>query len=174
MSQPPRDLGRVAFATWAFLLHVRGIRAQKADVAAAIEACLAATDDASGERAGDALIVAVDALFGAPSTPEAMSQAATALYGAAAGAAFTADDREARVQAIRKYQFARGLPWLARIWERSDGQVAPTWLLIEKIDDQVYALDPDPWNDIDEERALPVADFHVLWELDGNTHLTLS
>ena len=65
-------------------------------------------------------------------------------------------------------QFGRRLPWLARVYQRSElGAVRAVWLVIESVTDEVIAMDPNPWNDIDEERRLPVDDFHVLWELDA-------
>ena len=77
-------------------------------------------------------------------------------------------ERATRISRIRKYQFTRRLPWLARIVERrQDGSVTPGWLVIQGCTDQVHALDPNPWDDIDEERNLPLADFQVLWELDA-------
>ena len=45
--------------------------------------------------------------------------------------------------------------------------MAPTWLVVERVTEEVLAMDPNPWNDIDEERHIAVGDFHVLWELDA-------
>ena len=28
-------------------------------------------------------------------------------------------------------------------------------------------MDPNPWDDVDEERTVPLGDFQVLWELTG-------
>ena len=57
---------------------------------------------------------------------------------------------------------------MARIWERSEkGEVAPVWIIVERVTDEVTAMDPNPWDDIDEERHIPVNDFQVQWELDG-------
>lgn len=173
MSAEAHDLGRVAFATWVYLLHAAGIRADDSAIVAACDGVAGATDRVAGDAAGEALIARVDALFGGPSEPAAALTAAGRLYGERASGDLGAGDRDARSASLRKYQFGRGLPWLARIWERQDGKVAPTWLLIEKIDERVHAMDPNPWNDIDEERKLPVADFHVLWELDGCSSVSL-
>jgi hypothetical protein len=83
-----------------------------------------------------------------------------------------AGSRDERLVRLRRHQFAHGTPWMARVWERrADGLVAPAWLVIDGVTDRVRALDPNPWNDVDEERSLPVGDFLVLWELDGNAAL---
>lgn len=167
MSAEGHDLGRVAFATWVYLLHAGGVEADDAAVVDACRAIGAATDRAVGDAAGEELIARIDALFGGPSAPETALTVASRLYGDRARGDMGAGDREARTATFRRYQFGRGLPWLARIVERHDGKIVPTWLLIEKVDEQVHAMDPNPWNEVDEQRNVPVADFHVLWELDG-------
>ncbi len=103
-----------------------------------------------------------------------MASVATALYGDRVQRDLGAGDRVERTARIRKYQFASQLPWLARIWERQGESVRPSLLLVERVTDEVTAADPNPWNDIDEDRKLPVSDFHVLWELDGCASLHLS
>ena len=45
----------------------------------------------------------------------------------------------------------------------------PCWLVVERVTDQVAVMDANPWNDIPEERSMPVNDFPVLWELDHCT-----
>ena len=173
MAHESEDLGRVAFATWAYLLHAGGVRAADDEVASACDDVSSASEAATGDVAGLRLLRRVDALFDGPSEPERMLAVARKLFGNRARADLGEGDREARAAGFRKYQFAQGLPWLARIWERNDGKVAPTWLLIEKVDGTVHAMDPNPWNDVDEERKLPVADFQVLWELDGCSNVLL-
>ena len=167
MAGESRDLGRVAFATWVYLLHAAGVRADDGAIASACAQIGEADNAETGDKAGEALMDRVDALFDGPAEPERALAVAGQLYGDRAVNELGAGDRDARTANFRKYQFGKGLPWLARIWERQEGKVAPTWLLVEKIDDLVHAMDPNPWNDIDEERKLPVNDFQVLWELDG-------
>jgi len=162
------------FATWVFMLHVDGIEADDAAVADACRSILAATEEAAGNEAGEALVAAVNArLDGAG--PESLMGASQALYGVRASATLGQGSRTERVARIRKYQFDKQLPWLARIWERTEeGEVEPTWLLVERVTDVVRAADPNPWNDVDEERVIPVDDFQVLWELDACTSVHLA
>lgn len=163
----PQTTLSTALATWAFLLHVDGVEAADEAVKGACEAVKAAADETTGNAAGDALVARVDELL-TGSTLAEVSVFAQALYGERAKADLGEGDRNSRTSRIRQYQFSHSLPWLARIWERQEnGEVAPTWLVVERVTDQVTAMDPNPWNDIDETRHLPVADFHVLWELDA-------
>ena len=105
---------------------------------------------------------------------DAVVAVASQLYGERVRGDLGDGDRAERAARVRSYQFGRSLPWLARIYERqSDGRVAPSWLLVERVGEAVHAMDPNPWNDIDEERQLPWADFLVLWELDGCTSLSI-
>jgi hypothetical protein len=173
MAHEQEDLGRVAFATWVYLLHTSGIRAADGEVAGACDAVSGASEAKAGDAAGKRLLDRVNALFAGPSDPDRALAVAKTLYGDRAAADLGGGDRDSRSAAFRKYQFGLSLPWLARIWERSDGKVAPTWLLVEKVDGMVHAMDPNPWNDVDEERKIPVADFQVLWELDGCTSVLL-
>jgi hypothetical protein len=173
MSEPTADLLPYTFATWAFMLHVAGERASDTAVAFACDAVLSATDEAHGNRAGEELVRAVRRHL-AGDAPEQVTAAATGLYGSKVSSRLGQGERAERNSHIRQYQFGRQLPWLARIWERVDGQVRPSWLLIEQVTDDVRAADPNPWNDVDETRVLPVADFHVLWELDGCTAIHLA
>lgn len=79
-----------------------------------------------------------------------------------------APDREARAAAIRRAQFGHSLPWLAVIIDRQpDGEVGRHWVMVESFDDEARVMDPNPWDDKDEERSLPIVDFMVRWELAG-------
>ncbi len=49
MGQEPEDLGRVAFATWAYLLHAGGVRAADAEIASACDAVSSASEAATGD-----------------------------------------------------------------------------------------------------------------------------
>ena len=159
----PETLTPYTFATWVFTLHVAGVRASDPKVAEACEAVLRATDAKAGNAAGEQLVASVRDLI----TDGDVRRAAAGLYGDRVRGDLGEGDRDIRTSRIRRYQFAAQLPWLARIWERANGEVRPGWLLVERVTDEVTAADPNPWNDVDEVRHLSVHDFHVLWELDG-------
>lgn len=163
----------LAFATWVFLLHVAGIDPDEGELKEQCDEVSGATEAAAGNAAGEALVARVRELIGGDGSPKHVLAVARRLYGDRIKDDLGAGDRDERTARIRKYQFGRSLPWLARIWERRDGAVHPSWLLVEQVTDQVIAMDPNPWNDVDEERHLPVQDFHVLWELDdcANVHV---
>jgi hypothetical protein len=168
------DLLPYTFATWVFLLHVDGERSESEEVAQACDAILSAEDEVTGNAAGETLVAAVRGLLEGDA-PEQVLDAASNLFGVRTAATLGQGDRTERTSRIRKYQFTRQLPWLARIWERGDdGHVRPEWLLVERVTDEVTAADPNPWNDIDETRRIPVGDFQVLWELDACTSVHLA
>lgn len=164
---PPLDNAtHLTVATWVAELHRAGLAPQDATIAAACDALAQASTSEVGDAAGKRLVEAIGAHL-PDNDPATISALAQALYGASVSTQMGEGDRQARTSRIRKYQFTRRLPWLARIFERrSDGSVAPGWLVIHGCTDQVHALDPNPWDDIDEQRDLPLADFLVLWELD--------
>lgn len=162
------------FASWVFQLHIAGVAPCDGALQAACADVDAATDEETGEVAGEALVTRVTELLDGGEAERVLAVART-LYGDRANGALGEGDRAARTHRIRRYQFERQLPWLARIWERHlDGGVKPTWLLVERVTDQVSALDPNPWNEIDETRDLPVSDFQVLWELGDCQSVSLS
>ncbi|MCO4743227.1 MAG: hypothetical protein KC912_00470 [Proteobacteria bacterium] len=150
----------VVLSAWMFMLHGRGRHPASGAIANAITAV-------EGEETGRALVEAVLAELGPATEPADVYAFAQRQYGADAIGELGDGDREARVRRVRQFQFKHNTPWLARIYERHDEVVQPTWILIERVTDEVLALDPDPWDGIDEERVIPVADFMVLWELDG-------
>ena len=79
-----------------------------------------------------------------------------------------AGSREERTQRLRSYRFHASIPWLAQVWMRpKNGRARASWLLIDRVTDEVVAMDPNPWDDVEESRTLPIVDFHVLWELTG-------
>jgi hypothetical protein len=172
-SPSPEQIVAVTCATWAFELHVDGVVANDAAVADACAAIQAATEATAGNAAAEALVARVLALLGGTG-PEEVAGFARALYGDRVQRDLGAGDRDARVTRIRKYQFGKSLPWLARVWERVGGSVQPQWWIIERVTDEVAAMDPNPWNDVDENRRLPLGDFQVLWELDACTAVHLS
>lgn len=160
-------------ATWVFLLHVNGHHADDTKLHEACSAVAAAEEEAAGNAAGDELVRRVESLLAGESRADVVSFA-SGLYGERLGQDLGEGSRDERTHRIRQYQFSHSLPWLARVWERDEsGSVGPIWLVIERVTDQVTAMDPNPWNDIDETRHFPVSDFQVLWELDACTALHL-
>lgn len=167
------DLLPYTFATWIFTLHVGGAPARDDGVRAACDRIRTAPDAGEGNAAAARLVDAVKGLL-PDGEPDTVLGAARALYGDRATVDFADPDRDVRLARIRKAQFQTQLPWLARIWERNGGKVAPTWIVVERVTDEVLAADPNPWNAIDETRRYPLADFQVLWELDGLTHVRVA
>jgi hypothetical protein len=166
---------RVALATWVFALYAAGVEVVDPAVRTWCSAVADAADAADGERAGLALIEGIAGrVEQAGSSPEQVTALARSLFGDTVNGDLGAGTREDRLHRIRAYQFRRALPWLARVWERHvDGSVAPSWLLVSEVTDLVRVMDPNPWNEVEEDRALPVADFQVLWELDDCTSLSV-
>jgi len=162
---------RLVLATWIYRLHQRGVDPADEALAAACAKVDTATDTASGDAAGEVLVEAVSERVGSGAEPDAVAALAHQLYGDDLATDLGEGTRADRIARVRRYQFDRSLPWVARILERRDGHVAPSWLLVERATDRVHALDPNPWNDVDETRYLPLRDFLVLWELDGCTSL---
>lgn len=162
----------VAMATWICRLYAAGVAPDDPDVRLRCDAVAAAADRDAGNRAGEALVATMIGRLGG-SEPADVLAAARALYGDRVRDDLGHGDRDERIGRIRKYQFGRQLPWLARIWERRGGVVAPTWLVIERVTDEVDAIDPNPWNDVDEARRIALGDFLVLWELDGCTSIAV-
>jgi hypothetical protein len=172
------ELFPYTFATWVFTLFVDGVVPGDDVSREACEAIRAAQDAEVGNAASERLVGRARELVGDGSDAEAVTAAARRLYGDRIRSDLGEGDREERTHRIRKYQFASQLPWLARIWERqatdAGGTVRPGWLLVERVTDEVAAADPNPWDEVDETRRLPVGDFQVLWELDGCTNLYIS
>lgn len=169
MAQDRTEALNYALATWVFLLHVDGIEASDAAVAEGCASVSAAVDEVAGNAAGEALVKRVAAMVDGDGADHVASFARK-LYGEQVDTALGEGDRDTRLQRVRKYQFATNRPWLARIYDRdTEGEVGPTWLVVERVTDEVTAMDPNPWNDIDETRRIPVDDFQVLWELDACT-----
>lgn len=164
----------VTVATWIYVLHASGVPSHDAAVAEACAAIASAADAASGDRAGEALVALIAARL-SDEGAESVSGLAQDLFGARVRSDLGAGSRDDRLAQIRKYQFNASLPWLARIWERPEGADAPVpvWLIVERVTDQVAAMDPNPWDAIDEERQIPLHDFQVLWELDGCTSVSV-
>jgi hypothetical protein len=154
-------------ATYVFLLDRAGVAPNAGPVADAMGRLRAATE--GFDALGDALAKAVAAGLGGESAGD-VAGALRTIYGDRVRDGFgAAADREGRLGAIRRAAFGSPLPWLARIAERTaDGGVGLSWVLVERLDEEVRVMDPNPWDGKDEERALPTEDFLVLWELGGN------
>ena len=69
------------------------------------------------------------------------------------------------LQTIRQYEFHTGLPWIAKIADRTDHGLEEIWVLVEKVTDSVLCMDPYPWDDVDEEFDLPISEFFLRWKL---------
>jgi hypothetical protein len=162
----------VTLATWTFLLFDAGFVPADAGVAAACRALRAAGEGADLDTLGVALVAALRPLLGEGEPGFAAVEAcARALFGdeyAIGTDLGTAADRGERVRAIRRYEFSRKLPWIARIYDRApSGRVGPLWVLVQWVHEQVHIMDPYPWDDVDEQVDVPVVDFMVKWELAG-------
>jgi hypothetical protein len=165
---------RLAFSTWVYQLHAAGIDPADGEMVQHCSAVDSAENSAVGDEAGLALVRRASTLLEAKSEPPEVLALARQLYGDRVSPDLGEGSRLSRTIKIRQYQFGGSFPWLARIYERQpDGTVSPTWLLVEQVTDRVRAMDPNPWNDIDEERLLPLQDFLVLWELDECTSVHL-
>ncbi|MEZ4319058.1 MAG: hypothetical protein R3F61_16200 [Myxococcota bacterium] len=172
-SPDPHAMTSYALATWVFLLRVDGVEPDDAELASHCAAVMDAAEEAVGNAAGERLVERVKAML-AGISPDDVTAFARTLYGDRVNTGLGGGERSDRLSRIRKYQFDRNLPWLARIWERNGGEVVPSWLIVNRVTDEVTAVDPNPWNDIDETRHVPVVDFQVLWELDGCTAVALA
>ena len=159
---------RLTFATWVMALHASGVVSSDEGVAEVCGQLL------KGEGEPKSLVDLLNAHFSDGADVAHVKRAADALY-PTVRTDLGEGGRQDRLARVRGYQFGRQLPWLARIWERDmDGCVGPSWLLIEQVTDRIRTMDPNPWNDIDEERLIAVGDFQVLWELDGCTSIAVS
>lgn len=147
-------------ATYAYLLHRAGIDAPS------LSAAVSAIDN--GDESAVAALVEGVAQGGGPAA------ALAALYGGDRVLALgRSADREGRVSALRRALFGVSLPFLARIATRvvsgpgDNAVLAERWVIVESFATTVKVLDPNPWDDKDEEHELPLVDFLVRWELAG-------
>jgi len=166
----PETLRAYTFATWVFLLHASGVESVETTVRDHCIAIVEATDEETGEAAVMALIDNVSGGLG-----DGVEALAGALYGDRVSSEMGEGNRAERSRRIRMYEFKNWLPWLAKIYQRSDqGDVSAVWVVVERLSNEVSIMDPNPWNDIDEEYDLPVSDFHVLWELAAKASVHLA
>lgn len=161
----------VTLATWVFILFNGGVSADDPAITAACEAIRDAGEDqqidALGQRLVDAVLAALDT-----EQPDigAVAGLAARLYGTERAATDLGEssDRYERARAVRRYQFGRNLPWIARIIDRfPDGTVGAHWVMVEELTESVKVMDPYPWDDVDEQYDIPLTDFMVKWELAG-------
>lgn len=160
---------RYALSTLVFIAHAQGYKVRDASLEAACEAVRTAESEEAGEAASTALIELVSKrVDDAGTSAEAISALITAFLSADIDTTFGSGTRTERLKKVRSHQFRSHLPWLAQIYERQgDGTVGPSWLLIDEVTDRVWALDPNPWDDIPDARSYDTQDFQVLWELSG-------
>jgi hypothetical protein len=157
----------VTLATFTFLLRRAGRPIQDVAVDAACGAFEAGARTPT--ELGADLVAAVGVHLGGDE-PKHVAAALDAILGAGASRTDLGEgaDREARLGAIRRTHFGNPLPWLAQLVERTpDGRLVVRWVLVEGFDEVARVMDPNPWDDKDEERTLPINDFLVLWELTG-------
>ncbi|MBM4391608.1 MAG: hypothetical protein FJ090_10845 [Deltaproteobacteria bacterium] len=141
-------------ATYTYLLHRAGIDAPS------LASAVAAIDQ------GDESAVA--ALVEGASNGADPALALASLYGADRCLVLApAADRDTRVGALRRALFGVSLPFLARIAHRDNGVLAERWVIVESFATTVKVLDPNPWDDKNEQHDLPLVDFLVRWELAG-------
>ncbi len=167
MSEAKTGTLSFTLATWVYIGHDRGHEIADDEVRGA---CAAVTGSDDADAAGQALASLLDSRV-SDGDFSAVSALASTLFGEAVETSIEGD-RDARIREARRYQFKTQLPWLARIIDRfPDGSVGAHWVLVEQVSDTVRIMDPYPWDDIDEEVDVPLADFMVKWELAGGDGL---
>ena len=83
-----------------------------------------------------------------------------------------AGGHDAHITALRRARFGNALPMLARIADRVDGVLIERWALVLDVGEQVHLLDPNPWDDVAEDRLLGLPEFVVRWALAGSQLVT--
>jgi hypothetical protein len=76
------------------------------------------------------------------------------------------------ITALRRARFGNALPMLARIADRVDGSLIERWALVLDVGSEVHLLDPNPWDDVAEDRTLSLSEFVVRWALAGSQLVT--
>ncbi len=161
MQTQPDSTG-ITLATWIYALHRLGGTIAAAPVASACRAV-----DADGAAAAPALLAAVRTVLTGDAYTDVVA-AVNAVLGVGATAAVGAGaDAESRAGALRRASFGDNRPWIAALAERRDGVLGEHLALVAAFGDTVTLLDPNPWDDVAEERTLPLAEFLVRWELAG-------
>ena len=151
----------VAVAAWLVMLDQRGCHVSDVGLSKSVAAVV---DDATGQN----LVAIVRQHLGSGS-PDEVEAFAAREFGDRLVTGFGTGGREERVARARRFGFSTHTPWLARIYARQGGEARPVWRVVQSLTDEVLALDPDPFDGVDEELRIPLADFLVCWELDGCT-----
>lgn len=159
-------------ATFTFLQRRAGARVVDPAVEAA---CAAVAALEGGPDSAARLLEAVSAVVSTADV-EGISRALGRIFGAERVQVdfASAPDREGRLARVRRATFGDNRPWIAGVADRAaDGALGVHWVLVDGLYDTVRLLDPNPWNDVDEERMVPLGDFVVMWELAGGHALRL-
>lgn len=153
-------------ATWLGLLGTHGVL-PAGEASALVKALLDARAPAAAQAAAEALEQHVRGLLHGEDE-QAVRALATSWFGDRAQLGAGVVDRAARLVEARRWTFRERTPWLARVWQRDrTGGVGPHWVIVQRVVDLVELVDPDPWDEVDEERALDPVEFQALWELSG-------
>ena len=161
MNTAPDRTG-TTLATWIYLLRCQGVPIADA----AVDAGCAAVDH-GGDTGAPALVAAVRSRL-ASSRFDDVATALRAVIGGVVGVDFGAgEDADARAGALRRATFGDNRPWLASIADRRQGALEEHLVVVSGFAETVTLMDPDPWDDVPEERSLPLAEFLVRWELAG-------
>jgi len=154
----------MTFATALYLLRRAGVPVQDAALEALAAEIDAATEPHAALAAASRLAAALDSSAG----PQGgLGRAFPGL-----SAQVVQGDRERHVAALRRARFGSSLPMLATIADRVNGSVGVRWALVLDVGEDVSLLDPNPWDDVAEDRHLPLGDFAVRWELAGSQLVT--
>ncbi|HCH63796.1 MAG: hypothetical protein CL927_03410 [Deltaproteobacteria bacterium] len=157
----------ITVGTWLYVLHSYGHAFSDAAITDACAAITSASPD-DADPAGMALVELVNAGLNGASTAAEIRTWLAGLLGTQHVGSVTGDDRAARTQQMRTYQFRSNLPFITEIVDRfPDGTIGTHWVMVERVTDAVTCMDPYPWDDIDEEYTLPLVEFMVRWELAG-------
>ncbi len=77
-------------------------------------------------------------------------------------------DRDGRVAVLRRAFFGNAAPMMVSLLERgADGTLMRRWHILEAVTETARLLDPNPWDDVAEEREMDLTEFAVRWELAG-------
>lgn len=157
---PRHDSVGVTLATWLLLLHRGGQALLDPAVSAACAAVAAGGE--SGTLAA-ALVAAVRARV-------AGDDFAAVSWGLGGIVAVAPQPEEGSADAfgtLRSATFGDSRPLLALMADRVGGVLVERWVLVASVGAVVALLDPNPWDDVDEDRVLSAEAFAVRWELAG-------
>jgi hypothetical protein len=154
----------MTLATAVVLLRQAGLRVADS----ALESNAAAIDKASSRASAlDAAGVLAAALGVDLSPTSPLARAFPSLL-----AVPVSGGHDEHITALRRARFGNALPMLARIADRVDGRLVERWALVRDVGAQVHLLDPNPWDDVAEDRLLSLSEFVVRWSLAGSQLIT--